>query len=247
MKKYMAILLMLSWFSSTLFAKADMKYVDEYLKVSGTGQIIQELPKQISHGWSKIKNHKDIDIESSFNTRATIMYVRKRLSKEFSNGILKMVISYYKSPLGKKYKQYGLTSDKDAKERAQFFKSLEDKSPSYNRIKFMNAFVERVELTPIAVHFIGEQLGMINASLSLSNNSDEALKNVSNSIHDAMLENALFAYRKFSDKELKSVMDYYYTNAGRFEQLIISSIFKELISESFAQISELTQTKVASN
>jgi len=61
-----------------------------------------------------------------------------------------------------------------------------------------------------------------------------------------MLINSLYAYHDFTDNELKTIMEYYYTNAGRFEQLIVSGIFKQLIMESFSQIMEQQQIKSAS-
>jgi hypothetical protein len=110
----------------------------------------------------------------------------------------------------------------------------------------MNAFVERLELTPVAVHLIGELLGSINAELVSSDEREEVLEEISNKIRESMLEKTLQDYSDFTDQELKAVMEYYYTNAGRFEQLILSEIFKQLIMESFSQIIEQTQEKVAS-
>jgi hypothetical protein len=43
------------------------------------------------------------------------------------------------------------------------------------------------------------------------------------------------------------MMDFSYTNAGRFEQLILSGVFKQLIQESFAQIIDQNRPQLATN
>jgi hypothetical protein len=101
-------------------------------------------------------------------------------------------------------------------------------------------------MTPVSVHLIGELLGSINAQLVSSNNTEMILGTVSDQIREYMFENSLYAYGDFTSKELKRIMDYYYTNAGRFEQLIVSKVFKQLIMESFSQILDESRQKVAS-
>jgi len=157
-------------------------------------------------------------------------------------------IKYYKTPLGKKFKKSSIKamSQTNIEKRAKFFKKIEKNPPSYDRLNIMNAFVDRLELTPVAVHLIGEVLGVINAQLSTTKDTNKILSSISYQIKNQMLENSLYAFRNFSDKELKRIMEYYYTNAGRFEQLIVSNIFKQLITESFSQIMEQNQVKMAS-
>jgi hypothetical protein len=233
--------------TSTLFAKADKKLVDEYLKVSGAGEIILSLPQQIQRGYLQSTNKK-VDIKSNFNSKKAIKYVKSKLSEDFSNGLLKSTIRYYKTPLGKKFKKSSIKamSQTNIEKRAKFFKKIEKNPPSYDRLNIMNAFVDRLELTPVAVHLIGEVLGVINAQLSTTKDTNKILSSISYQIKNQMLENSLYAFRNFSDKELKRIMEYYYTNAGRFEQLIVSNIFKQLITESFSQIMEQNQVKMAS-
>lgn len=241
---------MCSFFTSSLFAKADIALVNEYLKVSGAEEIILALPDQIERGYLKnIKdeNLKNIDIKGSFDSKSAIKYVKIKLSNEFSNGLLKSIILYYKSPLGMKYKNSGINamSQNDINNKIQYFKEIKNNPPSYTRLNVMNAFVDRLEMTPIAVHLIGELLGSINAKLATSNNVEQILGGVSDKIRESMLINSLYAYNNFTDKELKIVMEYYYTNAGRFEQIIVSGVFKQLIMESFSQIMEQNQLKTA--
>lgn len=250
MKKTILILMICSFFTSTLLAKADIKLVDEYLKVSGAKEIILALPQQIERGYLtriKDKKLKDIDIKGSFDSKSAINYVKIKLSQEFSNGLLKSIIAYYQSPLGIKYKTSGIDAmhKKDSKKRVDFFSEIKNNPPSYSRLNIMNAFVDRLELTPVAVHLIGELLGSINAELVTSNNTEQILMDISDQIRESMLLNSLYAYNNFTDKELKTVMEYYYTNAGRFEQIIVSDVFKQLIMESFAQIMEQSQFKTA--
>ncbi len=240
-----------SLFTSPLFAKADIKLVDEYLNVSGVKEIILTLPEQIERGYLKnIKDEKlkSLDIKGSFDSKSALKYVQIKLSNEFSNGLLKSIITYYKSPLGLKYKNCAINSmrPKDIKRRVQYLEEIKKNPPSYQRLNIMNAFVDRLELTPVAVHLIGELLGSINAELVVSKDRDKILGEISNQIRESMLINSLYAYNKFTDKELKTVMEYYYTNAGRFEQIIVSDIFKQLIMESFSQIMEQHQIKTAS-
>jgi hypothetical protein len=243
-------MIMCSLFTTSLFSKADKKLVEEYLKVSGAQEIILALPQQIERGYVKsIKDEKlkNIDIKSSFDSKTSIEYTKIKLSEEFSNNLLKNVIAYYKSPLGMKYKDRAIKSmkEKDLKNRLQYLSEIKKNPPSYQRINIMNAFVDRLELTPVAVHLIGELLGSINAKLITSQDRDKVLRDVSNQIRESMLINSLYAYSSFSEKELKAVMDYYYTNAGRFEQIIVSGVFKQLIMESFSQIMEQNQIKFA--
>jgi len=106
-KKTVLILLITSCFAISLFAKADIKLVDEYLKVSGAKEIILALPKQIENGYLKgIKNKtlKDIDIKSKFDSKRTMNFIRQELIENFRDDLLKHIIAFYKSPLGKKYK-----------------------------------------------------------------------------------------------------------------------------------------------
>ena len=251
MKKNILAIVMCSLFASSLFAKADIKLVDEYLKVSGAKEIILALPKQIERGY--LKNIKDekfkkVDIKASFDSQSALKYVKTKLSDEFSDGLLKSAIAYYKSPLGSKFKNNGINSmhPKDIQRRVQYLREIQKNPPSYQRINVMNAFVDRLELTPVAVHLIGELLGSINADLMSSNDRDKIIGDISNQIRESMLINSLYAYHDFTDKELKTVIEYYYTNAGRFEQLIVSDVFKQLIMESFSQIMEQNQIKTAS-
>lgn len=250
MKKTILILVTCLFFTGTLFAKADMKLVDEYLKVSGAKEIILALPQQIESGYLKsIKDEKlkNIDIKGSFDSKSALKYVKVKLSNEFSDGLLKSIISYYKSPLGMKYKTSGINAmgQNDSDKRAYFFSEIKQNPLSYNRLNVMNAFVDRLELTPVAVHLIGELLGSINAKLVASDDTEQILMDISEQIRESMLLNALYAYNNFTDNELKTVMEYYYTNAGRFEQIIVSDVFKQLIMESFAQIMDQNQLRTA--
>jgi hypothetical protein len=245
------LLLIISFFSTSLFAKADKKLVNEYLKVSGAEEIILELPKQIENGYQKsitIARLKDIDIKSKFDPKHTMDYIRQELIENFNDELLEHIIAFYKSPLGKKYRKNGIDamSKKEMKKRALFFKNMKKVPPSFNRINIMNAFVDRLEMTPVSVHLIGELLGSINAQLVSSNNTEMILGTVSDQIREYMFENSLYAYGDFTSKELKRIMDYYYTNAGRFEQLIVSKVFKQLIMESFAEIMSESQNILAS-
>jgi hypothetical protein len=237
--------------ANSLFAKADIKLVNEYLKVSGTQKIILALPKRIERGYLKnIKNSSliNIDIKSQFDSKRTIDYIRKELVENYNDELLKRTISFYKSPLGKKYKQNGINSmsEKEIKKRAKFFNLIKNNPPSYDRIKVMNAFVDKLEMTPISVYLIGELLGSINAQLASSENTEKVFDTISNKIRDCLFINSLYAYGDFSSRELKSILEYYYTNAGRFEQLIVSNVFKQLIKESFLEIVDEVHQKTAS-
>ena len=252
MKKNIFMITVSLIFTSSIFAKADIKLVDEYLKVSGAQQIIFALPQQIERGYLKnIKDEKlkNIDIKASFDSQSALKYIKTKLCNEFSDGLLKSVIAYYKSPLGTKYKNSAISSmrQKDTKNRVAYLREIEKNPPTYNRINVMNAFTDRLELTPVAVHLIGELLGSINANLVTSDDGAKTLEEISAQIRETMLVNSLYAYSEFTDKELKTVMEYYYTNAGRFEQLIVSDIFKQLIMESFSQIIEQKQVKMANS
>jgi len=244
-------LLIISFFSTSLFAKADIKLVNEYLKVSGAEEIILELPKQIESGYLKsikIDELKDIDIKSKFDSKRTMQYIRKELIVSFNNELLEHIIAFYKSPLGQKYRKNGIDamSQKELKKRVVFFQNIKKTPPSFNRINIMNAFVDRLEMTPVSVHLIGELLGSINAQLVSSSNTEEILGTVSDQIREYMFENSLYAYGDLTTNELKRIMDYYYTNAGRFEQLIVSKVFKQLIMESFSEILDESREKIAS-
>jgi len=250
LKKSISFIFIVTFFTSTLFAKADKKLVEEYLKVSGANQIVLALPKQIELGY--IKNIKDkkrkiVNIEKSFDSKKARKYIKKVLISDFRNGILKKIILFYKTPLGKKYKKLGITSidERNIKKRAKFLKKIQKKPPTYTRINIMNAFVDRLELTPIAVHLIGESLGSIKAKLDKESDKKRVFLKISENIREAMLVNSLYAYDSFTNDELKQVMDYYYTNAGRFEQVIVSGVFKKLIMESFSQIVEDKKVKTA--
>jgi hypothetical protein len=250
-KKDIFILLITSCLATSLFAKADKKLVNEYLKVSGAEEIILALPKQIENGYLKsikIDELKDIDIKSKFDSKQTMDYMRQELVANFNDELLEHIIAFYKSPLGKKYRKNGIDamSKKEMKKRVIFFKQMKKIPPSFNRINIMNAFVDRLEMTPVSVHLIGELLGSINAQLVSSNNTEMILGTVSDQIREYMFENSLYAYGDFTSKELKRIMDYYYTNAGRFEQLIVSKVFKQLIMESFAEIMSESQNILAS-
>jgi hypothetical protein len=248
MKKKLMIMMVLMIFSTTLFAKADKNLVYEYLKVSGAGSIILALPKQIEQGY--LKNNKNASmLKDTFDAYKAIKYATSKLSHEFTDAGLKRTIEYYKSPLGKKFKKSGFLSMKNSnkKDKIAFFKELKNNPPSYERLNVMNAFVDKLELTPMAVHLIGERLGAINAELEMTPNSQKVLNSISDQIKEEMLANAMYAYKDFSDDELKAVMNYCYTNAGRFEQLIVSGVFKQLIQESFAQIIDQNRPQLAIN
>ncbi len=239
--------MLFSCLAISVFAKADMKLVDKYLETSGTQEIILTLPQQIEKGYLesiKDKKLKQIDIKSSFDPKQTMEYVKLQLSQDFSDGQLRDIIRFYKSPLGKKFKNSGLraTIEKDEKKRAQFYIDLKKNPPSYDRLNIMSAFADRLEFTPIAMHLIGEFLGAINADLVYAGGVDD----ISIRIRQQMLDISLYAYRDFSKKELKNVLAYYYTNAGRSEQAVVSKIFKELVAESFSQILEENQHKSVS-
>jgi len=194
------LLLIISFFTTSLFAKADIKLVNEYLKVSGAEEIILELPKQIETGYHKgikIDALKDIDIKSKFDSKQAMDYIREELIENFNNELLEHIISFYKSPLGRKYRKNGIDamSKKEMKKRVLFFKQIEKTPPSFNRINIMNAFIDRLEMTPVSVHLIGELLGSINAQLVSSNDTEKILGTVSDQIRDYMFENSLYAYR----------------------------------------------------
>jgi len=252
MKKKIVMIAISLLCTSALFAKADIKLVEEYLAVSGTKEIIFSLPQQIERGYFKNikdKKLKNTDIKSNFDSKSALTYIKKKLSTEFNNVLLKNVIAYYKSPIGIKFKNNGISSMHldDIKNRAKYLMEIQKNPPTYNRINIMNSFVDRLELTPIAVHLIGEQLGVINAKLTTTNDTDKVIEDISNQIRETMLINSLYAYSKFTDKDIKTIMEYYCTNAGRFEQLILSDVFKQLIMESFSQIMEPNQIKTARN
>lgn len=250
MKKSIAAVVLLSVLTVSLFAKAELKLVEEYLEVSGAKEIILALPQQIELGYlQNIKDEKlkEIDIKSSFDPDQTMSYVREVLSDQFSDEVLKNIITYYRSDLGKKFTSNGLNAmrESDIKKRADFYKKIEKNPPSYRRINVMNAFVDRLELTPVAVHLIGELLGSINATLVMSDDTEKVMQNIAAQIKEHMFDASLYAYGDFTEKELKSVMEYFYTNAGRTEQAVLSGLFKQLIMESFMQIMEESQQRTA--
>ncbi len=228
----------ITFLASSLFAKVNPKLVDEYLKVSGTKEIILALPKQIEKGYLK-NNQAKVNIRDSFDSKKTMSYVKSQLSLEFNDELLKEVISYYKSPLGKKFKNSSLAAINRY--------DTKDNQPSYERLKIMNTFVERLELSPTAVHLIGELLGSINADLALSNNPQKIIQNAGTKIKSRMLEVSLYAYNDFSNEELKDIINHYQGVAGKFEQSIVSNIFKQIIMESFLQILQESEKKTASS
>jgi hypothetical protein len=228
--------------ASSLFAKADPKLIDQYLEVSGTKEIILALPKQIEKGYIKSidKNTQNkINIQDSFDSKKTISYVKSQLSLEFNDKLLKEIITYYKSPLGKKFKNSSLVAINKY--------DTKNNQPSYKRLKIMNTFVERLELSPTAVHLIGELLGSINANLASSDNPQKIIQNAGAKIKSKMLEVSLYAYNDFSDDELKDIIKYYQSVAGKFEQMIVSNIFKEIIMASFLQILQESEPKMANS
>ncbi len=247
LKKVILIIMIFSCLSISVFAKANMKLIDRYLEISGTQEIILALPQQIEKGYLesiKDKKLKQIDIKSSFDPKQTMKYVKFQLSQNFSDRQLRDIIRYYKSPLGQKFKNSGLKAvrEKDDKKKARFYKQLKKNPPSYDRLNIMSAFADRLEFTPIAMHLIGEFLGSINADLVYAGGGED----IAIRIKKHMLDLSLYAYKDFSKKELKNILAYYYTNAGRSEQAVISKIFKELVAESFSQILEENQHKSAS-
>ncbi|MCH9813011.1 MAG: DUF2059 domain-containing protein [Epsilonproteobacteria bacterium] len=250
MRQSMVVIFLVSLLSISLCAKAQPKLVEEYLEVSSAKKIILALPQQIERGYLKSvqdESLKQIDIKSSFDIDQAMTYVREVLQHEFNDEILEHIIIYYKSDLGKKFMQSGLNAmqQKDIVKRKKFYAKLQKNPPSYARVNVMNAFVDKLELTPVAVHLIGELLGSINAKLVTSKDTEKVMQNVASEIKEHMFEISLYAYNDFSDQELKQVMEYYYTTAGKTEQYVISELFKELIMESFMQIMEENQQRMA--
>ncbi len=237
MKKIFFILLIAI---SSLFAKADLKLVEEYMQVSGTQEVILALPKQIKDGFTKTFKSKpiDIDIETSFDLNRTIEHFKLELSKEFDDELLKNIIAYYRSEIGKKFKDSIYFNEDN---QTDFFEYLGENPPSYQRLNILNAFVDKVELTPVALHMIGELIGSIGAGLVVSTNNNKFVQNISQQIRDRIFLASLHIYHDFSDQELKSIMSYYYTSTGRTEQKIVSKVFKSLILESLTYITKQTQ------
>ncbi len=240
-------------FSSSIFAKADLKLIDTYLKISGAKEVILSLPSQIEKGYLeniKYKNMENIDIKSSFDSNHTIEYFRVELAERFDDVTLKKIIAFYNLPIGKKFKNSSIDAmdAKNSKDKVLFYEKLGDNIPSYKRLNVLNAFTDRLESAPVAVHLIGELLGSINAQLVVSGErSEEIMNSISEQIRDTMFANSFYAYRNFTNKELKSIMGYFYSNTGRAEQKIVSGIFKQFIAESFSQISTQSQHKTASS
>jgi len=242
LKKTILTFVAIIFLTSSLFAKANPKLIDEYLEVSGTKEIILALPKQIERGYLKSidKNSQSkINIKNSFDSKKTMNYVKSQLSLEFNDKLLTKIITYYKSPLGKKFKNSSLAAINKH--------DTKDNQPSYKRLKIMNTFVERLELSGAAVHLIGELLGSINANLASSDNPQKIIQNAGAKIKSKMLEVSLYAYSEFSDNELKNIIKYYQSVAGQFEQMIVSNIFKEIIMASFLQILQESEQKTATS
>jgi hypothetical protein len=250
MKQIKFSLLLSTLLTISLFAQADMKLVDEYVKLSGINKIVKTLPKSIKKGYlTHVQNDrlKDINISRNFDFEPTINYIKLKLSDELSNSIIKQSINFYKTPLGKKFKDNGLsTIDKSINEKEkEFYENLEKYPPSYERLNIVNNFIDRIELSPIAVHMIGELLGSINAKLVTSKKPDEVMQNMAGEIKEYIYQNSLYAYGDFSQQELQDIIKYSNTNAGRFEQMVVSRIFKQIIGDSFTQIMIDSREKLA--
>jgi len=249
LKKTVLIIFITLISASSIFAKADLKLIDTYLKVSGTKEVILSLPFQIEKGYLENVKDKNIDIKSSFDANHTIEYFKIKLAERFDDITLKKIIVFYNLPIGKKFKNSSIDamSAKNSENKALFYEKLGNNIPSYKRLNILNAFTDRLELSPVAVHLIGELLGSINAQLIASDNSEKIMDSISEQIKDTMFANSLYAYRGFTNKELKSIMGYFYSNTGRYEQKIVSEIFKQFITESFLQIIEQSQQKNANS
>jgi hypothetical protein len=224
--------------TTALLSKADMKLVDEYIKVSGIKEIIISLPKNLEKGYLKNTKKRKQNIVKSLEFEPTLNYVKMRISDELSNSILKDSIKFYTTPLGEKFKNQGLSIvSKTPKQKSElFYKNIKTYPPSYERLDVVNKFTNRLELAPISVHIIGEFLGRINAKVATSKRPNLLLKQAAVDIKEYIYQNALYAYGNFSNKELQETTKYFNTNAGRFEHMVVSRIFKKLISDSFIDV-----------
>jgi len=110
MKKLGLSLLAVSLLSTGLFAKADKGLVEEYMNLSGTKITIESMGEQISTNmqqssqmFGKSVDQKKIKfLKEAFNGDEGIDIVESYLEEHFDNTMLKSIITYYKSPLGKK-------------------------------------------------------------------------------------------------------------------------------------------------
>ncbi len=236
MKKTIFISIILA---TSLHSKANMKLVDKYVEVSGIKEIITALPKRIKKGYMQNnKKFENINMQNFFEFASTMNYVKMKLSDELSNTVLKQNIAFYKTPLGKKFKNNGLisVSKSNILKKEEFYEILEKYPPSYKRLAIINNFIDNLELSPMAAHIIAELLGDINAKMLKTNNPTKLMKNSSQEIKDYLYQNALYAYGDFSQKELNDMIKYFNTTAGKFERMVTSRIFKQLISDAFSQI-----------
>lgn len=241
------LFLMLLLFLSTHVSAADLTLVEEYLEASGTKRIIIELPKHIEKGYMEQKQEtlKHGTILKSFNADAALGYVREQIAQNIDDNMLYEIIAYYKSPIGKKFKENGFFAvNALGSEKYTTFMTLVKKyPPSYERIRLTSELVEQLDFVPISVHFMGEFLGKINADMKTGANRQISENILMTEIQNHLYSMALFAFGDCKIDELKEMIQFYASAQGKAEQKIVSTLFKQLISETFTELADASQPK----
>ncbi len=247
MKKVLFITLVLT---VSIFAKVSDDIVKKYMEISGTNQTIEELNNNIAYSINQknrilgLKSDKKLLnlFGKAFNPDDSKELVLNYLKEQLKREKLQKIIRFYKSDIGKKIVASNLeaTNSGAKAESLRFFASLETTPPSKKRIELIKEFVAVTKLEASVKDIFAETIYFLNYQAPQEKRIDENkleqyISIIGDKLDQQIYLSALFTYRELSDQELKKVISFYKSGAGKRERDVMIDATKRMVRSGFAK------------
>ncbi|MCP4265772.1 MAG: hypothetical protein GY777_09380 [Candidatus Brocadiaceae bacterium] len=249
-------------FTSYVFAGLHEKLINKYIEISGLDQMLSTFPDQIDAIFSQNTLTSDqsetekkvaVIMKESFD----IVLVKKNLNsfllQNTNINFFKNLINWLETPLAQKIKEEELSSSGPGSQAKllRYIADLQTNPPSQDRITIIQEVERTTKLselsTYIAMETIRGMLGSFNLTLpegkrkSMGEIEEEiqAIKpSIQNSLQQQMILTSFYSYRNISNEELIEYIEFYKSNTGKAEILVVGKAIANVIKEWFVDVTE---------
>ncbi len=245
-----------------VFSGVHEKLVNKYIEISGLDQMLSTFPDQIDTMFSqKTLTSKQSETEKKvaaiMKESFDIVLVKKNLNsfllQNTDINFFNNLINWLETPLAQKIKGEELSSSgpNSQAELLRYVAGLQTNPPSQDRITIIQAVERTTKLselsTYIAIETIRGMLVSFNFTLpedkrkSMGEIEEEikAIKPaIQNSLRQQMILTSFYSYRNISNEELIKYIEFYKSNTGKAEIIVVGKAIANVITECFVDVAE---------
>ncbi len=252
MKKGVFILVIVATFATSIFAKADIELVREYMDISGATQTISSLSTQITSGikqtsamYGKKPSKKRLElIKTLFAPNRSIKVVEDKMAMLFNDDELLEIINFYHSKVGKEIVDAELNSisPETQSDMLHYIADLRENPPSKKRAKLISKFIDVVDMSGVIKDLFFEMFDYLNREAPKSKRASmkqrsQFMERLNSSFDKQLYLSTLYMYRDISDNDLESAIQYFQSKSGIVEKKVNRTAIREMVKMGFKRVS----------